>query len=460
MKKDILYLESPWKRIHAFQGLIQKAEKNIILQMYLFSGNGELATLKPIKNPFPWAHTAAELLAEKKKNFPDMNILVILDTQTVEDSSRTYNKKYPLARHILEEAGISVISASLKETLYNDKRSFPEAAAFHRNWSEKNTTEKFSKQEWAYRQNIWQTLQNTEDHRKNMVIDSGRAGIMFSHNIIDQAYQWNENSFLLRGKHSMDLWQLGLQSAENAFSLPISFSEEDLRVKEWILQEKTEFKLHKNNDKKIYYFSEDRNGNRLLGSGPEIHREILKEIQNAEKNGIREILAASAYFSDPVSLNALREAGKKCRVRILIDNCHALPLNFLLGTVLRNTVNLFCIHRCRESDALELRLFPSVPEEMMHCKAIVFIGKENTLIAGQANFTPNSFSGAWLETSIYIKDERIINQFINQFEKLWNRSEDVRKYNEMNFIEKIFRKLHAAVFFLFLKIMDLAGLRY
>ncbi|HMV81459.1 MAG TPA: phospholipase D-like domain-containing protein, partial [Leptospiraceae bacterium] len=422
MKKDILYLESPWKRIHAFQGLIQKAEKNIILQMYLFSGNGELATLKPVENVFPWAHTVASLLSEKKKNFPNMNILVILDTQTVENPERTFKKKYPLARHILEEAGISVVSASLKETFYNEKRSFPESAAFHRNWSNERNGKLFSKQEWAYRQNIWQTLQNTEDHRKNIVIDSGKVGIMFSHNIIDQAYHWNENTFLLRGKHSHDLWRLALDSAENAFSLPVAFSEEDIRIKEWILQEKAEFKLHKNNDDKKNYFSEDRNGNRILSSGPEIHREILNEIRNAEKNGVTEILAASAYFSDPLTLNELRKAGEKCKVRILTDNCHALPLNFILRVILRNTVNLFCIDSCRRSERVTLRLFPSSPKEMMHCKAIAFLGRERKLIAGQANFTPNSFSGAWLETSIYIKDEKIINQFINQFEKLWNRS--------------------------------------
>ncbi len=460
MKKDILYLESPWKRIHAFQGLIQKAEKNIILQMYLLSGSGELATLKPVENTFPWAHTVAKLLVEKKKNFPDINILVILDTQTIENPSRTYKKKYPLARHILEEGGISVISASLKETLYNEKRGFPAAAAFHRNWICESSEKQFSKQEWAYRQNIWQTLQNTEDHRKNIVIDSGRAGIMFSHNIIDQAYQWHENTFLLRGKHSMHLWKLALESAKNAFSLPVSFSEEDIKIKKWILEENDLF------DKEIYYInntykvSAECGENRLLASGPEIHKEILNEIQNAEKYGVQEILAASAYFSDPVTLAALTEAGKKCKVRILADNCHALPLNYILGIILRNTVNLFCIDHCRKTEYIRLRLFPSSPKEMMHCKAIVFIGRENTLIAGQANFTPNSFSGAWLETSIFVKDRNIINQFIKQFESFWERSEEVQKYKEMNIFPRLLKKIHAFVFFIFLKIMGLAGLRY
>ncbi|MCB1155939.1 MAG: hypothetical protein KDK45_00440 [Leptospiraceae bacterium] len=425
--------------------MIQSARENIILQMYLFSGNGELRTLQMIEKAYPWAHTVAKWLIEKKRQIPEIQIIVILDTQTIEKASLTPVKIPPLTRHRLESEGIIVLNASLRETLYNKNRKFPKICRFHETW---DNNRPYTKSDWVSLQNRWQSLHNVEDHRKNLVIDSGKAGLIFSHNIIDQAYLWQENTFLLRGTMASELWNIALVSLKNALSLPILFSEEELQLKSLFTKE-TERKSQNYNSK-----------NKILESGPVILKTVIKEIHNITESHITEIILASTYFSDLKTLEELLLVSKTVRLRILVDNCHALALKPFLRFLLRNTVNLSCIHTCRKNENVELRLFPSRPTEMMHCKAIAFLGKKASLIAGQANYTPNSFSGAWLETNVYTEDKKILNQFQKQFEELWNRSELILPYKKMKLLQSLRTKIHAYFFLFILRIFDWFGFRY
>jgi phosphatidylserine/phosphatidylglycerophosphate/cardiolipin synthase-like enzyme len=452
MNSDIIYLSTPKKRIRAIHHLIQVAKHNIVLQMYLFSANGELKTLQPVEHTFPWARTLAGWLIEKKRKEPTIKIIVILDTQTIEDASATYVKREPLTRHLLESEGILVFNASLVETRYDKNKKFLPYVQFHKTWEKEGI--KYTKQEWASLQNKWQSLQNVEDHRKNLSIDSGKAGLIFSHNIIDIAYRWHENTFLLRRGLSKQLWKLALASLENALALPIQFNSTELDIKTWLEKEKRIDNLEQFTNVSVVVPT------LVLDTGPKILERILRELQTGEENGIKEIFVASAYFSDLQSLKVLSEVGKRIPVRILIDNCHALPLHPLLSFLLRNTVNLLCIHFCRKTTSLELRQYLSKPTDMMHLKAIAFWGDRSKLISGQANFTPNSFSGAWLETDIYTEEKKIVNQFASQFEELWNRSEKVLTYSSLSTIQRFLTRLHAWFFLLLLRIFGLLGLRY
>lgn len=443
MKRDLLYLSSPGKRARAVQHLIQTAKSNIILQMYLFAGSGELRTLRPVPGS-SWARTVADWLIEKKRRNPALQIIVILDTQTIEDASRTHSPA-PLTRHRMEQEGIIVLNASLAGTSFNRHKTFPAACRFHETWE--NPSVSLPKSVWAARQNRWQILHNVEDHRKNLVIDSGKAGIVFSHNIIDQARLWQENTVLLRGKPAIDLYTTALESVKAALALPIQFSaaEEDLK------SQVTE----------AYSPPPAPAGQTmLLGNGPQIQQAVLAELETAQAHGIEEVRIASAYFSDPVTLYALFQAGRSAKVRILIDNCHALVLPPLLSFFLRNTVNLFCIHECRKTRAVELRVFKSKPSEMMHLKAVALTGKTSCLIAGQANFTPNSFSGAWLETSVRTEDKRSVSAFTKHYETLWERAEPVLRYDEMPVPVRLLAKIHAALFLSLLSMIGWLGFRY
>jgi hypothetical protein len=74
----------------------------------------------------------------------------------------------------------------------------------------------------------------------------------------------------------------------------------------------------------------------------------------------------------------------------------------------------------------------------MHLKTAAILGRRGrTLIGGQANYTPNSFSGAWLETGLAITGaggdrvgtdpvsadpasaDPVIAAFLAQFDSLW-----------------------------------------
>jgi hypothetical protein len=60
---------------------------------------------------------------------------------------------------------------------------------------------------------------------------------------------------------------------------------------------------------------------------------------------------------------------------------------------------------------------------MMHLKTAAFVGPRGAyLIGGQANYTPNSFSGAWLETDLVVHDRAATDAFLSQFTALWDAS--------------------------------------
>lgn len=451
MKRDVLYVSTAHKRARVLKHLIGCARTNIILQMYLFAASGELRTLRPVPG-FPWAKTVADWLIAKKRRHPAVEIIVVLDTQTIEDASRTHKRHAPLTRHRLESAGIIVLNASLAKTAFNRKRTFPQGSRLHETWE--NPSVRLKKSEWAARQNLWQILHNVEDHRKNLVIDSGRAGIVFSHNIIDQAFLWQENTMLLRGSPAQCLYSTAMEAVNDALRLPVQFepAEEALKTRTWEAPARSG--------------AESAGTTRLLNTGPEIQKAILSELNAAEANGIKDVRVASAYFSDSVTLDALIRTGTLIRtdngakVRILIDNCHALSLPPALRIFLRSTVNLYCIHACRKTRAVELRVFKSKPAEMMHLKAVAFTGKAPCLIAGQANFTPNSFSGAWLETSVRTEDPGALREFVKHYESLWERAEPVVRYEDMNLPARALARIHAFWFLALLRIIGFFGFQY
>lgn len=444
MKRNIVYLKNPKHRIRAIQHLISIAQESIIIQMYLFAGNGELQTLQFVDGLYPYVREISEWLIEKKKKFPDIKIIVLLDTQTIADRNKTHLKT-KLTRERLEEEGIIVLNASLARTLHKKGWKLFPITRFHQNWIRKGKN--FEKQEWAKKQNIWQTIHNVEDHRKNLVIDSGKAGLIMSHNFMDICMDWEENSFLLRKELSNQLFQISIQSIEQAMELPIQFTEQEKDLNLWV--------------KNIYHnlLAHDTSKTQILKSGPEIWEKIQQKIQDLSKDGIHTILLASAYFSDTNAMQLLENLDKKIKVCILIDSCYALPLKAFLKYFLINTVNLNCIFRCREN-SIALRIYPSHTRKMMHCKFILFLGEKCSLIAGQANFTPNSFSGAWLETSVYSEEKAIMNRLKKHFFSLWKQSKPLVKYKDMNLLDLLIIKTRDNLFLGITYFLNKIGLKY
>jgi hypothetical protein len=110
---------------------------------------------------------------------------------------------------------------------------------------------------------------------------------------------------------------------------------------------------------------------------------------------------------------------------VLIDSIHALPLPAPLGWLTRNLVNHRVLQRAEEIQRrhparFQLRIHRSTEGAMMHLKTAARLGARPLLLGGQANYTPNSFSGAWLETDVLTGEPSVIDAFAEHFEFLWS----------------------------------------
>lgn len=420
--------------------------------MYLLAGNGELSTLRSREAAFPWARRLVDRLIEKRRRAPEVAIAAILDTQTPDDPRRTRRGEGPLVRHLLAEAGIAVLNANLFGTRFDRARRFPPIARFHhQRWRS------VPLDEWVHNQQRWQTWHNVEDHRKNLVIDRGAWGVITSHNAIDVASDWHENAFLVGPPLAGALWEECRAALASALELPQRIHPDERRR----LLEVAERPAHPVNGARSSSFCANtaslsscypplticveenaRQASKLLhrsaqegasraARGPApvraellastaIRPRILEELEALSAGDA--VRVASTYFSDQQVLNALfAAAGRGVSVQVLIDDCAGLPLGPVAGWLVRNLVNLRCTARARARAApgFELRVHRSADGRMMHLKTAAFLGRRRVLIGGQANYTPNSFTGAWLETNVLVEGGAPLEDFLAQFEQLW-----------------------------------------
>ena len=432
-RSPVAYVADPAARAQTLYDLIQAAQTNLIFQMYLLAGNDELVTLKPRNGAYPWAHTLAGWLVERHRRSPDLEMAVILDTQTPDDAAYTRRGTPPLARHVLEEAGIPVLNAHLFDTRFNTARRWPKAAAFHHGaWAETPT------ENWVRAQRHWQTWHNVEDHRKNLVIDSGAWGVVTSHNVIDVAAEWHENMYLVGAPAAGDLWTEATDALRKALTLPQrieSATKERLEALCEAGATSVPAPLPRARPLDTLTPLGDPTAGPVPSEGlvtvlanTNIRPEIVKAIDGLGDTG--RVSIASAYLSDVDLIQTLIDQPAGVHTRVLMDDCAGLPLPAFLSIIVRTFANLRCVVRARRSrnEHFEMRIHRSRNGPMMHLKTGVFLGDERVLIGGQANYTPNSFSGAWLETDLKVIHEPSIQGYLEQFDALWQTSERVLPY--------------------------------
>ena len=393
--------------------LIDAAEQQIVLQMYLFAADGQLELLLPRPGSPPHAETVAGWLIEKKRRKPEVSMVVILDTNTPADPGRTRARALPV-RAELERSGITVLHANLFYNRFDaSRRLLSPRRNFHLRFRDCPPAH------WVERQNRWQVAHNLEDHRKNLVIDGGRAGLVMSHNLIDLAGDWYENAFLLKGAIARELWSTATTALEKALELPHAATpDQAARADELARRPPVALEVAPNDG---MHDAESR----LLEA--EAIRTELRAVFERAGAGDR-VYVASAYFSDVGLLDALAGAARRgASVKILIDSIAGLPLPGPLSFLLRNLVN----HKvtrparrlCERLPGFELRVHDSSAGRLMHLKSCALIGENSVLIGGQANFTRNSFSGAWLETDVVTRAPAALLAFQNHFETLWRLPE-------------------------------------
>lgn len=403
------YVRGAAEVLAACTRLIDLAERSIVMQMYLLASNGDQTTLLPR----PGAEAHAELLADrliaKKLARPELPIVVILDSNTPANPART-RRRGELIRTRLARAGILVLTACLFNNLFDPRRR--RIAAMNLHLDDPATV---PLADWVERQNRWQSLHNVEDHRKNLVIDEGRAGLITSHNFFDPAFDWHENGFTLAGRPARQLWRIARAALLAASTIP-----QRLTMAEHVALAAL---LAAPDDSTDHPIDDDSDGELIEN---EAIRGRLEALCAGAGPGDA-VLAATTYFSDLPALAALEMAARRgARVRVLIDSIHALPLPPLYSWLTCNLANHPVIQAATRlhaelPDRFELRVHDSRAGAMMHLKTLARLGARPLLLGGQANFTPNSFSGAWLETDLETRAPAVIADFTAHFEALWRR---------------------------------------
>lgn len=386
--------------------LIDAAERSIVLQMYLLARNGDQTTLLPRPGAEAHADLLADRLISRKRARPELPVVVILDSNTPANPART-RRRGELIRTRLERAGVLVLTACLFANLFDPRRRRIAAMNLHLDHS------KVPLADWVEQQNRWQSLHNVEDHRKNLVIDGGRAGLITSHNFFDAAFDWHENGFTLAGRPARQLWRIATDALVAATTIPQRLGPADRETIAALLAAPSDDT------------SDDEGSDGELVENEAI-RGRLEALCAGAGPGDR-LLAATTYFSDLPAFAALEMAARRgARVRVLIDSIHALPLPPLYSWLTCNLANHAVIQAAVRLHAelpgrFELRVHDSRAGVMMHLKTLARLGPRPLLLGGQANFTPNSFSGAWLETDLETRDPEVIAGFAGHFEALWQQ---------------------------------------
>lgn len=437
MTSQVAYVADPAALAQTLFDLIDAAEESVVLQMYLFAGNHDLNLLLPRPGIFPWAELLADRLIAKKQRSPGVEVVVILDTQTPDDARLTRKKVRPLVRHRLEEAGIPVLNANLWGTRFNPRRRFPPAAGFHA-----QDHQAVPQDQWVQRQQAWQTWHNVEDHRKNLVIDRGRWGALTSRNAIDVASDWHDNLLLVGGEAGGGLWDEVRFALRDALLLPQRMQPEVRARVERLLQqpavEGTGAPLPRQPSAELRTLGDPTARPDAVPARAEVipSSRIRIALEQAIDQAPAEsrIHVASTYFAEVSILERLLAAARRgVQVRVLIDDCHALPLPPFESWFVRTFVNLRCLLLAARGQGprFELRVHASGHGAMMHLKTAAFVGEQTYLLGGQANYTRNTLDGAWLDTVVRIEAPQPVADFLRQFEPLWERSVPVRPHGTL-----------------------------
>ncbi|MFY0571778.1 phospholipase D-like domain-containing protein [Archangium lansingense] len=425
---QVAYVGEPRQLAHSLHELIQMARESIVLQMYLFAADGHLALLRPGVGRFPHAQMVADWLIEKRRREPHVLVVVVLDTNTPDDPARV---RIPgdLVRHQLERAGVLVLNANLFHTRFEARRTLLPGMDFHLRWREHGPGD------WVARQQHWQSLHNVEDHRKNLVIDQGAWGAVTSHNLFDAAACWHENLLLFDGEPAQALWGSAREALRLALEIPQRLDDAGRTTLQALLSREAPsprpyetrplapaLERFTAPEAPALPPSPPRSARLRVLDNEAIRPALEAAIDRVPPGG--HISVATTYFSDLPMLERLFDAARRgVSVRVLIDDTAALPLPASAAFFVRQLVNRRVLEtaRRRAPPGFALRVHHSGGGTMMHLKTAAFVSPEGEalLIGGQANYTPNSFNGAWWETDVEVESPELVADFLAHFDALW-----------------------------------------
>lgn len=398
--------------LDAMGELIDVARSSIVLQMYLFAANGQLSLVLPRAGAAAHADLVADWLIAKRRRFPALPIAVVLDSNTPDDPARVVTPSRLVGQR-LRDAGIAVLTANLFHNRFDRSRRFPPACGLHRAAAAATPPER-----WVAAQHRWQVLHNVEDHRKNLIIDGGAAALVTSHNLIDVAYDWHENAFLLDGAPARTLFAQAQRALTRALEIPQRLSREQRGAVAALASSAAEIGTSRSLSPALEARLAPATVTVL--SDEEIRPRFEAVLAAAGPGDAIDL--ATAYFSDRTLWARLVDAATRgARVRVLVDDLAALPLPQAHGLVVRGLANRAVLDLARTTaiPGLEVRVFHSAAGAMMHLKTLIARDGAPRVIGGQCNATPNSFSGAWTETDVEIASPAVVADATAHFDSLW-----------------------------------------
>ncbi len=346
----------------------------------------------------------------------------------------TRNRRGSLVREVLAAAGIAVLHANLFATTFDRSRRWPRGARLH-----DGRYRDVAPAAYGRAQQRWQTWHNVEDHRKNLVIDDGAWAAITSHNLLDVASTWHENLFVVGGAAAGAVWDQARAAITAALTLPQRLTPEAAkRVAALAARRSTPTAPPLIGAPPIAALG-------ALGDPTAIAAPADAAVEILSTRAIRprliaalaatqpgdQVRAASAWFSDQPLLDAfVAAAARGADVQILVDDLAALALDRIPSWFVRALANFRVTERARTLDlaGFALRVHPSANGRMMHLETAAFLGRDRRFaIGGQANYTPNSFNGAWHETGVVVEGGAVVDRFLAQFGPLWDASAPPRK---------------------------------
>ena len=378
------YIEGTDAILAAMHALIDAARESLILQMNLFAGNGDQTLLLAREGARSDAAVVAGWLVAKKRAFPAMPIVAILDSNTPSDSRKT-RRQGKLVREMLVEAGVVVLTANLFGTRFDRGPHILRRKNFHEDFA------RVPVERWVEHQYRWQVLHNVEDHRKNLVVDAGRAALVTSHNLIDPAFDWHENAFLLGGDAAYDLAQASAVALSKALAIPQPIDQDTRRSLDRLTSEWAAMSPGARHEPLELGVPVVRDDTACVVENAAILARVLELVSGSPPGST--LLVATTYLSDVKVFEALVHAARRgvC-TRVLIDSIDALPLpavpSWLARSLVNHRVSVAAQRAMQELPShLDVRVHHSTNGQMMHLKTIARLGDRPRLVGGQANFT-------------------------------------------------------------------------
>ncbi len=378
---------------YEFQDVVQKAEKFLVLNMFMFTDLGSE------DDDFPTISRDLKLaILNQMEQYPDLNVWIITD-----HINTSYGSHEAERIEALEEKGAKVVYADLSPL----RDPIPIYSTFYRmffQWFGQGSRgwlpNPFGQEEPEVSLASYLKMLNTNgNHRKVLITE--KEGIYTSANAHDPSGYHSNIGVRVQGP----FLEAFLEGEQRVVSYNRG-NDQGFPTKDDLMIEEVE--------------GEPSLKGKVLTEG-KIFEEAMEIIGDSTPG--EDLWLGMYLLSDPDVIEALKDAADRgVRVRMILD-----PNQTSFGNDKPGIPNVAVTHRMNivEEENMDVRWY-NVDEEQYHSKILFLDGEEARLLAGSTNFTKRSFHQYNLENNLSIKaskDSALIEDVREYFLLIWNNEE-------------------------------------